>query len=121
VYWISAALMVVAAAGSVFAPSLDVLVAFRFLLGFAVGGDYPVSAVLMSEYSGRANRGRMVSLVFSAQAARRLPPAWPSAPRGQVDSRSAAVPYAVRPNHHAAAAGPGGSRYTSTIASGWPP
>jgi len=68
VYWMSAALMVVAAAGSAFAPSLGVLVAFRFLLGFGVGGDYPVSAVLMSEYSGRANRGRMVSIVFSAQA-----------------------------------------------------
>jgi PHS family inorganic phosphate transporter-like MFS transporter len=32
------------------------------------GGDYPVSAVLMSEYAGRSNRGRMVGLVFSAQA-----------------------------------------------------
>jgi len=68
VYWMSAALMVVAAVGSAFSPSLAVLVAFRFLLGFGVGGDYPVSAVLMSEYAGRANRGRMVALVFSAQA-----------------------------------------------------
>jgi PHS family inorganic phosphate transporter-like MFS transporter len=46
VYWMSAALMVVAAAGSALSPSLAVLVAFRFLLGFGVGGDYPVSAVL---------------------------------------------------------------------------
>ncbi|MGH3295425.1 MAG: MFS transporter [Trebonia sp.] len=68
VYWMSAALMVVAAVGSAFSPSLAVLVAFRFLLGFGVGGDYPVSAVLMSEYADRANRGRMVALVFSAQA-----------------------------------------------------
>src|SRR3984957_15575770 len=68
VYWMSAALMVIAAAGSALAPSLAVLIAFRFLLGFGVGGDYPVSAVLMSEYSGRGNRGRMVGLVFSAQA-----------------------------------------------------
>jgi MFS family permease len=68
VYWISAVLMVVAAVGSALAPSLAVLVAFRFLLGFGVGGDYPVSAVLMSEYSGRDNRGRMVGLVFSTQA-----------------------------------------------------
>ncbi len=68
VYWMSAALMVVAAVGSAVAPSLAVLIAFRFLLGFGVGGDYPVSAVLMSEYAGRSNRGRMVGLVFSAQA-----------------------------------------------------
>jgi MFS family permease len=68
VYWMSAALMVIAAAGSALAPSLAVLVAFRFLLGFGVGGDYPVSAVLMSEYAGHKDRGRMVALVFSAQA-----------------------------------------------------
>jgi PHS family inorganic phosphate transporter-like MFS transporter len=68
VYWMSAALMVVAALGSAFAPTLAVLIAFRFVLGFGVGGDYPVSAVLMSEYSGHHNRGRMVALVFSTQA-----------------------------------------------------
>jgi MFS transporter, PHS family, inorganic phosphate transporter len=68
VYWMSAALMVIAAVGSALAPSLAVLVAFRFLLGFGVGGDYPVSAVLMSEYADHRNRGRMVGLVFSAQA-----------------------------------------------------
>jgi MFS family permease len=68
VYWMSAALMVIAAVGSALAPSLTVLVAFRFVLGFGVGGDYPVSAVLMSEYADHRNRGRMVALVFSAQA-----------------------------------------------------
>src|SRR6201996_5920439 len=68
VYWMSAALMVVAAIGSALAPSLTVLIVFRFLLGFGVGGDYPVSAVLMSEYADQRNRGRMVGLVFSAQA-----------------------------------------------------
>jgi MFS transporter, PHS family, inorganic phosphate transporter len=68
VYWMSAALMVVAAVGSALSPSLAVLVAFRFLLGFGVGGDYPVSAVLMSEYASHRDRGRMVALVFSAQA-----------------------------------------------------
>ncbi|MDA8291423.1 MAG: MFS transporter, partial [Actinomycetota bacterium] len=33
-----------------------------------IGGDYPVSAVLMSEYSNRSDRGRLVGLVFSMQA-----------------------------------------------------
>src|SRR6202012_2069111 len=68
VYWMSAAMMVLAAVGSALSPSLAVLIAFRFLLGFGVGGDYPVSAVLMSEYAHHSNRGRVVGLVFSAQA-----------------------------------------------------
>jgi MFS family permease len=68
VYWMSAAIMVLAAVGSALSPSLAVLIAFRFLLGFGVGGDYPVSAVLMSEYAHHGNRGRMIGLVFCAQA-----------------------------------------------------
>ncbi len=68
VYWMSAALMVLAAIGSALSPNLIVLTVFRFLLGFGVGGDYPVSAVLMSEYAGHKDRGRQVGLVFSAQA-----------------------------------------------------
>jgi PHS family inorganic phosphate transporter-like MFS transporter len=68
VYWLVAAIMVVAALGSALAPSFWVLIGFRFLLGLGVGGDYPVSAVLMSEYANRKDRGRMVGLVFSTQA-----------------------------------------------------
>ena len=68
VYWLVAAIMVVAALGSALAPSFWVLVGFRFLLGLGVGGDYPVSAVLMSEYANRKDRGRMIGLVFSTQA-----------------------------------------------------
>ena len=67
-YWISAAIMVLAAIGSALSPNLATLVMFRFLLGLGVGGDYPVSAVLMSEYSHHRSRGRMVGLVFSTQA-----------------------------------------------------
>ena len=68
VYWLVAAIMVVAALGSALAPSFWVLIGFRFLLGLGVGGDYPVSAVLMTEYANRKDRGRMVGLVFSTQA-----------------------------------------------------
>jgi len=68
VYWLVAVIMVVAALGSALAPSYWVLIGFRFLLGLGVGGDYPVSAVLMSEYANRNDRGRMVGLVFSTQA-----------------------------------------------------
>jgi MFS transporter, PHS family, inorganic phosphate transporter len=68
VYWLVAALMVIAAIGSALSPSFWVLIGFRFLLGFGVGGDYPVSAVLMTEYANRKDRGKLVGLVFSAQA-----------------------------------------------------
>ena len=68
VYWVVAAVMVVASIGSALAPSFWVLIGFRFLLGLGIGGDYPVSAVLMTEYANRKDRGRLVGLVFSTQA-----------------------------------------------------
>jgi MFS transporter, PHS family, inorganic phosphate transporter len=68
VYWLVAAIMVVAALGSAFSPTYWVLIGFRFLLGLGVGGDYPVSAVMTTEYANRDNRGRLVGLVFSTQA-----------------------------------------------------
>src|SRR6185437_13825 len=68
VYWLVAAVMAVASIGSALSPSFWVLIAFRFMLGFGVGGDYPVSAVLMTEYANRKDRGRLVGLVFSTQA-----------------------------------------------------
>ena len=39
----------------------------RFFLGVGVGGDYPLSATIMSEYSNKANRGAFVAAVFSMQ------------------------------------------------------
>jgi MFS family permease len=68
VYAIVAAIMIVGAVAGAFSPDFGWLVAARFVLGVGVGGDYPVSAVLMSEYSNRQDRGRLVGLVFSMQA-----------------------------------------------------
>ncbi|WP_037571920.1 MFS transporter [Phaeacidiphilus oryzae] len=68
VYGLEASLMVVGAVASAFAPNLVWLLVFRFILGIGVGGDYPVSAVLMSEYANRRDRGKLVGLVFSMQA-----------------------------------------------------
>ena len=68
VYWLVAAIMVVGALGSALSPSFWVLIVFRFVLGFGVGGGYPVSAVLMSEYANRRDRGKLVGMVFSTQA-----------------------------------------------------
>ncbi len=68
VYWMVAAIMVVGAIGSALAPSYWVLIGFRLVLGLGIGGDYPVSAVLMSEYANRKDRGKLVGMVFSTQA-----------------------------------------------------
>ena len=68
VYWIVAAIMIAGALGSALSPSYWVLIAFRFVLGFGVGGDYPVSAVMVSEYANRKDRGKLVGMVFGTQA-----------------------------------------------------
>ncbi len=69
VYGIEAALMAVAAILSAFSPNIMWLIVFRFILGIGIGGDYPVSAVLMSEYANTKDRGKLVGGVFSMQAA----------------------------------------------------
>ena len=68
VYVTVAVIMIFGALASAFAPGFLWLVAARLVLGLGIGGDYPVSAVLMSEYSNRRDRGRLVGLVFSMQA-----------------------------------------------------
>ena len=68
VYWLVAAIMIAGALGSAVSPTFWVLIVFRLVLGFGVGGDYPVSAVLMSEYANRRDRGKLVGMVFSTQA-----------------------------------------------------
>ena len=68
VYWLVAAITIVGAIGSALAPSFWVLIGFRFVLGFGVGGDYPVSAVMVSEYANRKDRGKLVGMVFGTQA-----------------------------------------------------
>ncbi|PIA46608.1 hypothetical protein AQUCO_01500266v1 [Aquilegia coerulea] len=40
---------------------------FRFLLGFGVGGDYPISATIMSEFANKRTRGSFIAAVFSMQ------------------------------------------------------
>ena len=68
VYVLVAVIMIVGALASALSPNWIVLVLARFVLGLGIGGDYPVSAVLMSEYSNRTDRGRLVGMVFSMQA-----------------------------------------------------
>jgi len=44
-----------------------VLIVWRFLMGVGIGGDYPLSAVISSEFAGTKIRGRMMTAVFAFQ------------------------------------------------------
>lgn len=60
--------LAIGAVASAFSPNVIYLLIFRFILGLGIGGDYPLSATLMSEYANRRDRGKMITLVFSMQA-----------------------------------------------------
>ncbi len=60
--------LAIGAIASAFSPNVVWLLVFRFILGLGIGGDYPLSATLMSEYANRRDRGKLVTLVFSMQA-----------------------------------------------------
>ncbi len=68
IYITVAVIMIAGALASALATGVVFLIISRFVLGLGIGGDYPVSAVLMSEYANRKDRGRLVGLVFSMQA-----------------------------------------------------
>jgi PHS family inorganic phosphate transporter-like MFS transporter len=55
------------AIASAFSPNIWWLVVFRFILGLGIGGDYPVSATIASEFAGKKTRGLMISTVFAMQ------------------------------------------------------
>ena len=40
---------------------------FRFILGLGIGGDYPLSATIMSEFANKRTRGAFIAAVFSMQ------------------------------------------------------
>lgn len=69
IYGYEVLILAVAAIASAFSPNVWWLIALRGVLGFGIGGDYPVSATIMSEYAAKRHRGRMVSLVFAMQGA----------------------------------------------------
>ncbi|XP_059447813.1 low affinity inorganic phosphate transporter 1-like [Corylus avellana] len=73
VYGLTLLLMVVCAIGSglSFGHSpksvMATLCFFRFWLGFGIGGDYPLSATIMSEYANKKTRGAFIAAVFAMQ------------------------------------------------------
>jgi MFS family permease len=69
IYGVEVLVLAAGAIGGDFAPNIWWLIGRRFILGIGIGGDYPVSAIIMSEYAGKASRGMMVSMVFAMQAA----------------------------------------------------
>lgn len=66
-YGVEMAILVIFAIVSAFSVNTTMLMISRFILGFGVGGDYPISSTIMSEYANVRNRGKMVLSVFSMQ------------------------------------------------------
>ncbi|XP_019456815.1 PREDICTED: inorganic phosphate transporter 1-4-like isoform X2 [Lupinus angustifolius] len=73
VYGMTLMIMVICSIGSglSFGHSANSVLAtlcfFRFWLGFGIGGDYPLSATIMSEYSNKKTRGSFIAAVFAMQ------------------------------------------------------
>uniref|UniRef100_A0A0D9W2I0 H(+)/Pi cotransporter n=1 Tax=Leersia perrieri TaxID=77586 RepID=A0A0D9W2I0_9ORYZ len=74
VYGITLLLMVVSSLASGLSFSkrepknvIAVLCFFRFWLGVSIGGDYPLSATIMSEYANKRTRGAFIAAVFAMQ------------------------------------------------------
>ncbi|GMI99108.1 phosphate transporter 1;7 [Hibiscus trionum] len=73
VYGITLMLMVICSLASGFSfgrsPTnvMATLCFFRFWLGFGIGGDYPLSATIMSEYANKKTRGAFIAAVFAMQ------------------------------------------------------
>ncbi|KAL8167644.1 hypothetical protein V2J09_009143, partial [Rumex salicifolius] len=73
VYGIVLALMIISSIGCGFSICrtrgcvLSSLGFFRFVLGFGIGGDYPLSVTIMSEFANKKTRGEFIAAVFSMQ------------------------------------------------------
>jgi MFS family permease len=67
IYGYEVLVLAAGAIASAFSPNIWWLILFRFILGLGIGGDYPVSATIMSEFAGTKTRGMLVSLVFAMQ------------------------------------------------------
>ncbi len=67
IYGLEVIILTIAAIGSAFSQDILQLIIWRFILGIGIGGDYPISAIIMSEYSNRKDRGKLIGMVFSLQ------------------------------------------------------
>jgi len=46
---------------------IGALIVWRFIMGVGIGGDYPLSAVITSEFAATRTRGRLMTAVFAFQ------------------------------------------------------
>jgi len=69
IYGVEVLVLAIGAIACAFSPNIWWLIGLRFVLGIGIGGDYPVSATIMSEFAGKSSRGLLVTLVFAMQAA----------------------------------------------------
>ncbi|NMP21349.1 MFS transporter [Sulfobacillus harzensis] len=69
IYVLVAIIIGAGALASAFSPNIIWLLVARFIMGVGIGGDYPMSAVMTSEYANTKDRGKLVGMVFSMQAA----------------------------------------------------
>ncbi len=71
IYGLELIILVVGALGSAFLTPVNgvyILIAWRFILGIGIGGDYATSSTIMAEYSNSRSRGKLVGMVFSMQS-----------------------------------------------------
>lgn len=67
IYGLTLVVLAIGAVLSALSPNIYFLLLFRFIMGLGIGGDYPLSATLMSEYANRKDRGKLITMVFSMQ------------------------------------------------------
>ncbi|KAJ2374438.1 hypothetical protein IW150_003101 [Coemansia sp. RSA 2607] len=74
VYAASLMIAIITTVASAFSSSMPrgfnvfiVLFIWRLILGFGIGGDYPLTAAIVSEYSSVHNRGKLMAAVFAFQ------------------------------------------------------
>ncbi|KAJ3075236.1 phosphate transporter [Podochytrium sp. JEL0797] len=74
IYGMELLIIIICTTGSVLSSSMvrganiiQLICFWRFFLGIGIGGDYPMSAVITSEYANVRNRGMMLAAVFAMQ------------------------------------------------------
>ncbi|EQB69331.1 MAG: hypothetical protein AMDU5_GPLC00004G0301 [Thermoplasmatales archaeon Gpl] len=67
IYGLELSIMIIFTILSALSVNYLMLIITRFIVGIGVGGDYPISSTIMSEYSSSKHRGKLVSMVFAMQ------------------------------------------------------
>ncbi|KAI5981925.1 major facilitator superfamily domain-containing protein [Pisolithus albus] len=72
-YGVELMIMIIATFGQALsgeAPAVGIigaLIVWRFIMGVGIGGDYPLSAIISSEFAATRSRGRLMTAVFAFQ------------------------------------------------------